>query len=128
MSGPGVLRLGRGLSTSCVDPPPQRSNIASHPHCAGGSAPSLASRWNHLASSAQRSPGPLYLFPLPPDYERALQRRLNLTHDMRSKFKQVGGAGGWLADWLRGALDISGHRELPISWVCSLGFTTPKAR
>ncbi|GIL89591.1 hypothetical protein Vretimale_1845 [Volvox reticuliferus] len=57
---------------------------------AGGAAPSIATRWNHLATAAQRGPGPLYLFPLPPDYERALQRRLNLTHDMRSKFKQAG--------------------------------------
>ncbi|KXZ53345.1 hypothetical protein GPECTOR_7g1240 [Gonium pectorale] len=59
---------------------------------AGGAAPALASRWSSLAASSQRGslPGPLYLFPLPPDYERALQRRLGLTHDMRAKFKQAG--------------------------------------
>ncbi|EFJ44041.1 hypothetical protein VOLCADRAFT_121354 [Volvox carteri f. nagariensis] len=64
--------------------------LGSNGPLAGGAAPAIASRWNHLAVSAQRGPGPLYLFPLPAEYERALQRRLNLTHDMRSKFKQAG--------------------------------------
>ena len=75
--------------------------IITHP---GGAAPPLASRWNHLAASSARggASAPLYLFPLPPDYERALQRRLGLTHDMRSKFKQVGG-GGW------GWAGVGGH-------------------
>ncbi|GLC35188.1 hypothetical protein PLESTB_000564000 [Pleodorina starrii] len=81
---------------------------------AAGAAPALASRWNHLASSAQRGPGPLYLFPLPPDYERALQRRLSLTHDMRNKFKQAGltkdkerelndAIQGYFKEWLVGS-------------------------
>ncbi|KAG2495859.1 hypothetical protein HYH03_006097 [Edaphochlamys debaryana] len=81
---------------------------------AGGSAPQHASRWNHLAASAQRGPGPVYLFPLPPDYERALQRRLNLTHDMRSRFKQAGltkdkerelndAIQGYFKEWLVGS-------------------------
>lgn len=59
----------------------------------GGSAPAQTTRWSALATAAARGgPGapPLYLFPLPPDYERALQRRLGMTHELRNKFKQVG--------------------------------------
>ncbi|KAG2454002.1 hypothetical protein HYH02_001045 [Chlamydomonas schloesseri] len=83
---------------------------------AGGAAPPLASRWNHLAASSARggATAPLYLFPLPPDYERALQRRLGLTHDMRSKFKQAGltkdkerdlndAIQGYFKEWLVGS-------------------------
>ncbi|PNW78930.1 hypothetical protein CHLRE_09g394880v5 [Chlamydomonas reinhardtii] len=83
---------------------------------AGGAAPPLASRWNHLAASSARggASAPLYLFPLPPDYERALQRRLGLTHDMRSKFKQAGltkdkerelndAIQGYFKEWLVGS-------------------------
>ena len=33
--------------------------------------------------------GAAYLFPLPQDYEVAMQRKLGMTTEMRHKFKQV---------------------------------------
>lgn len=57
---------------------------------AGGSAPTHTTRWNQISAAAARGGAPPYLFPLPPDYERALQRKLNMTHEMRAKFKQAG--------------------------------------
>jgi hypothetical protein len=34
--------------------------------------------------------GALYLFPLPPDYERALVRKLSVTSELRQRFRQLG--------------------------------------
>lgn len=34
--------------------------------------------------------GPMYAFPLPPEYERALHRKLSMTNEMRAKFKAAG--------------------------------------
>ncbi|GAX83934.1 hypothetical protein CEUSTIGMA_g11358.t1 [Chlamydomonas eustigma] len=71
---------------------------------AGGPAHPHSTKWSMLTSSgngvtpsraASSSSGgsaspAAYLFPLPPDYDAAMQRKLSLTADMRQKFKQVG--------------------------------------
>jgi hypothetical protein len=52
---------------------------------AGGPAHPSATRWSTLSTNAQK--GAVYLFPLPPEYEKALVRKLGMTGEMRSKFK-----------------------------------------
>eukprot|EP00798_Chlamydomonas_sp_ICE-L_P003219 gene3219-13238_t len=58
---------------------------------AGGPAHPHTTRWSVIAASAasNKSGPPLYLFPLPPDYEKALQNKLSLTSDLRRQFKEA---------------------------------------
>ena len=68
--------------------------------CTGGPAHPLSTRWSSMAGggapakSAMGGGGsassPAFLFPLPHEYEQALQRKLGMTNDMRTKFKQAG--------------------------------------
>jgi len=54
---------------------------------AGGVAPSHTTKWGQLHTAASK--GPVYLFPLPPEYERALHKKLGMTSELRHKFKQA---------------------------------------
>uniref|UniRef100_A0A7S0V4B7 TBCC domain-containing protein 1 n=1 Tax=Polytomella parva TaxID=51329 RepID=A0A7S0V4B7_9CHLO len=82
---------------------------------AGGAAPSHVTRWGHLGqglakqqaalqqqqqqgggggngvlSSSTSAPAPSFVWPLPTDYSMSLQKKLGMTHELRTKFKQVG--------------------------------------
>ena len=84
--------------------------VLSHP-LVGGPAHPLSTRWSSMTAGGSGAPAkaavgggggssasasasggsatPAFLFPLPHDYEQALQRKLGMTNDMRNKFKQV---------------------------------------
>lgn len=56
---------------------------------AGGAGGAGGARQGPAAAAAAS----LYLFPLPPEYERSLHKKLGMMADLRHKFKQVGWGG-----------------------------------
>ncbi len=56
---------------------------------AAGGGPGGAGAGGLGAGGGGGGVGGLYLFPLPPEYERALHRKLAMTGELRQRFRQV---------------------------------------
>jgi hypothetical protein len=81
--GPQPMDEGNGPAAATAASSVQGLGV---PAATGGAA--AAATGGAAAAGGGVQPA-IYLYPLPPEYERALHRKLAMTSDMRQRFRQV---------------------------------------